>query len=66
MNITKLTVDLKVGAGQSIRYIEEQIAFALNPADQGTSVAEVYRNMGISDATFYIGRKNRADWAHLS
>ncbi|CAK1898345.1 hypothetical protein VCRA2121O157_250029 [Vibrio crassostreae] len=29
MNITKLTVDLKVGAGQSIRYIEEQIAFAL-------------------------------------
>ena len=39
------------------RYTEEQIAFALKQAELGTSVPEVCRKMGISDATFYAWRK---------
>lgn len=39
------------------RYTEEQIAFALKQAELGTPVPEVCRKLGISDATFYIGRK---------
>ena len=39
------------------KYTEEQIAFALKQAELGTSVDEVCRKMGISDATFYIWRK---------
>jgi putative transposase len=38
-------------------YTEEQIAFALKQAELGTSVEEVCRKMGISDATFYNWRK---------
>ncbi len=38
-------------------YTEEQIAFALKQAELGTSVEEVCRKMGISDATFYDWRK---------
>jgi len=36
---------------------EEQIAFALKQADTGTSVDEICRKMGISQATFYQWRK---------
>ena len=39
------------------KYTEEQIAFALKQAELGTSVEEVCRKMGISDATFYNWRK---------
>ncbi len=39
------------------RYTEEQIAFALKQAELGTSVEEVCRKMGISDATFYNWKK---------
>ena len=39
------------------RYTEEQIAFALKQSELGTSVKEVCRKMGISDATFYYWRK---------
>lgn len=39
------------------KYTDEQIAFALKQADLGTSVDEVCRKMGISDATFYNWRK---------
>jgi putative transposase len=35
------------------RYTEEQIAFALKQAELGTSVAEVCRKMGVSEATFF-------------
>ena len=38
----------------SVRYTEEQIAFALKQAELGTSVEEVCRKMGISDAAFYL------------
>ena len=39
------------------KHTEEQIAFALKQAELGTSVDEVCRKMGISDATFYNWRK---------
>ena len=39
------------------RFTEEQIAFALKQQELGTSVEEICRKMGISDATFYNWRK---------
>lgn len=39
------------------RFSEEQIAFALKQQELGTSVEEICRKMGISDATFYKWRK---------
>ena len=39
------------------KFTEEQIAFALKQAELGTSVEEVCRKMGISDATFYNWKK---------
>jgi putative transposase len=39
------------------RYTDEQIAFALRQAETGTSVQEVIRKMGISEATFYNWKK---------
>jgi len=39
------------------RYTEEQIAFALKQAETGTPVAEVIRPMGVSERTFYRGKK---------
>lgn len=39
------------------KFTEEQIAFALKQAELGSSVEEVCRKMGISDATFYVWRK---------
>ena len=35
------------------KFTEQQITFALQQADTGTSVEEVCRKMGISQATFY-------------
>ena len=39
------------------RYSEEQIAFALRQADSGIPVADVCRQMGIAEATFYVWKK---------
>lgn len=39
------------------RFTEQQIAFALKQAEAGTSVAEVVRKLGISEATFYNWKK---------
>ncbi len=39
------------------RYAEEQIAYALKQAETGTPVAEVIRRIGISEQTFYRGKK---------
>ena len=39
------------------RFTEEQISFALRQAETGTSVAEVCRKMGISEATFHNCKK---------
>ncbi|OHX13378.1 Hin recombinase [Chromobacterium sphagni] len=39
------------------KFTEEQIAFALRKAESGTTVAEVCRKMGVSEATFYNWKK---------
>jgi len=39
------------------RFSEQQIAFVLRQAEEGTAVAEVCRKAGISDASFYNWRK---------
>ena len=39
------------------RYSDEQIAAALRQAEIGTSVAEITRKLGISEATFYVWKK---------
>ena len=43
------------------RFSEEQIAFALRLGDSGTPVADVCRQIGISEATFYVWKKKYAD-----
>jgi len=42
------------------KFSEAQIAFVLKQADDGTSIREVCRKAGISEATFYIWRKKYA------
>jgi len=42
------------------RFTEEQIAYALRLAESGTPVADVCRQIGISDATFYTWKKKYA------
>ena len=39
------------------QFTEQQIAFALKQAELGTSIDEVCRKLGISDATFYNWKK---------
>jgi putative transposase len=39
------------------RYTEEQITVALRQAEGGTPVADVYRQMGVSEASFYVWKK---------
>jgi putative transposase len=39
------------------KFTEEQIAFALKQAELGSTVDEVCRKMGISEATFYLWKK---------
>jgi putative transposase len=40
------------------RFTDQQIAFALQQAEQGTQVAEVSRKMVISEQTFTGGRRS--------
>jgi putative transposase len=42
------------------KFSEAQIAFVLKQADEGTSVAEVCRKAGVSQAMFYNWRKKYA------
>ena len=42
------------------RFTEEQIAFALRPAESGVSVTEICRKMEVSEATFYRWKKKFA------
>ncbi len=39
------------------RFSDQQIAFVLRQADEGTAIAEVCRKVGISEATYYVWRK---------
>jgi putative transposase len=43
------------------RFSDEQIAYVLRRAESGTAVADVCRQMGISDATFYVWKKKYAN-----
>jgi putative transposase len=40
------------------RFTDQQIAFALQQAEQGTQVAEVTRKMGISEQTLTAGKRS--------
>jgi len=40
---------------------EEQIVYALRLADSGTPVADVCRQLGVSEATYYTWKKKYAD-----
>lgn len=42
------------------RYTDEQIAYALRQAEAGTKVAELCRQMGVSQQTFYSWRRKYA------
>ena len=43
------------------RFTEEQITYALRLADGGTSVVDVCRQIGVSEATYYTWKKKYAD-----
>lgn len=43
------------------RYSEEKILYALKQAESGTPVGDVCRQIGISEATFYVSKKKYAD-----
>ena len=42
------------------KFSEEQIAFALRQAESGTPVGDVCRQLGVSEATFYVWKKRYA------
>jgi len=44
------------------KFSEEQVAYALRQAEAGTAVADVCRQLGISEATFYVWKKR---YGHL-
>ncbi len=44
------------------KFSEEQVAHALRQAESGTAVADVCRQLGVSEATFYLWKKM---FAHL-
>lgn len=44
------------------KFSEEQIAYALRQAESGTSVADICRQLGVSEATYYLWKKK---YAHL-
>ena len=44
------------------RFTEEQITFALRQHDAGTAVEDICRQLGISQATFYVWKKK---YAHM-
>jgi putative transposase len=43
------------------KFSEEQIAYALRLAESGTPVVDVCRQLGISEATFYVWKKKYAE-----
>ena len=44
------------------KFTEEQIAYALRQVESGTAPTDVCRQLGVSEATFYIWKKK---YAHL-
>ena len=47
---------------KSSRYTPEQVPSGLHQAEEGTPVSEVCRKMGISEQTFYCGRRSSRAW----
>ena len=47
------------------RFTEEQILFALKQGNAGQPIADVCRQMGISEATYYVWKKKYADMGIL-
>jgi transposase-like protein len=43
------------------RFAEEQLLFALKQAEAGQAVSDVCRQMGASEATFYVWKKRYAN-----
>ena len=43
------------------KYSEEQITYAIRQAESGTPVGDVCRQLGISEATFYVWKKKYAN-----
>ena len=39
------------------RYTDEQITYALRQAEAGTPVADICRQLGVSEASFYLWKK---------
>lgn len=39
-------------------FSEEQIAYILRQVEQGTPPADICRQMGVSEATFYVWKRN--------
>jgi putative transposase len=44
------------------KFSEEQVAYALRQAESGTPVGDVCRQLGVSEATFYVWKKK---YVHL-
>ena len=44
------------------RFSEEEVAYALRQVESGTPVGDVCRQLGVSEATFYVWKKK---YAHL-
>ncbi len=44
------------------KFSEEQIVYAIRQAECGTPVGDLCRQLGVSDATFYVWKKK---YAHL-
>ena len=43
------------------RFSEEQVSYALRRAEAGTPVGDVCRQLGVSEATFYVWKKRYAN-----
>lgn len=43
------------------KFTDEQIAYALRLAESGSPVVDVCRQLGISEATFYVWKKKYAE-----
>ena len=52
----------RMGPMKRSKFSEEQVAYALRQAESGTAVGDVCRQVGISEATFYVWKKK---YAHL-